>query len=165
MLNEKNPIDSTTGNYRSEADPSQFDEESVSQVLTQAESECSGEIDELEHEDIEVFATTDPPTADIEPTPSTSYTPVTAAGQRKRRINAASERTASAEALESKMHNIIDIVGDVTSSMQNQIANRHKDFCSYLGQRMSMLPMRVARDLEVEFTKRVNELIDIHCDE
>lgn len=39
---------------------------------------------------------------------------------------------------------------------------RHAAFSAYLTERMGMLPLQVARDLEVEFTCRVNSLLDLY---
>ncbi|XP_062554755.1 uncharacterized protein LOC134219882 [Armigeres subalbatus] len=40
--------------------------------------------------------------------------------------------------------------------------SRYATFCSYLTERMEMLPISVARDLEIEFTCRVNSLLSLY---
>lgn len=77
----------------------------------------------------------------------------------------ASKRKKKSDAVDNHIHQILEMVGDVTKSLADEPHNRHKDFCNYLGQRMSALPMKVEGDLEAEFTSRVNELLDIHTDE
>lgn len=41
---------------------------------------------------------------------------------------------------------------------------RHEAFASYLTSRLEMLPLNVARDLEVEFTCRVNSILDLYSE-
>ncbi|XP_062538739.1 uncharacterized protein LOC134207014 [Armigeres subalbatus] len=136
---------STTSNYKPSVTQQQ-------DALTspQGDGQDSFIVEEQEYEDLEILE-------DVENENSTpmSSTSVSEPNKRKRKELA----------LDNKMHKIMDIVGDVASSIQSEQTNRHKDFCCYLGRRMSMLPKKVARDLEVEFTARVNGLIDIYCDE
>ncbi|XP_058839866.1 uncharacterized protein LOC131695398 [Topomyia yanbarensis] len=63
---------------------------------------------------------------------------------------------------------ILAILDDVQQSIVTGPAssgNRHMSFGSYLVDRMEMLPLHVARDLEVEFTNRVNSLLDLYADQ
>lgn len=60
---------------------------------------------------------------------------------------------------------IQSILAKAESSISQPKPARHATFCSYLTERMEMLPLAVARELEVEFTCRVNSLISLHDEE
>lgn len=164
---------STTSNYKPASnDPSNSEstEEAFASQVTEGEDVLSSQhhslaLQDSEYEELEILEDVEN-MPEYSNTPSSS-TPVSKPGtKRKRKLNTSDYAVeTNADALKNKMHEVMDIVGDVASSMQSQQSNRHKDYCSYLGQRMSMLPMKIARNLEVEFATRVNELIDIHSDQ
>lgn len=66
--------------------------------------------------------------------------------------------------IDDRIHTILDEVQNMVTVPDRNNDKRHASFGAYLIDRMEMLPLQVARDLEVEFISRVNTLLDIHAD-
>lgn len=62
--------------------------------------------------------------------------------------------------IDERINSILDQVEDLVSFPQGARGGRHDPFAHYLTSRLEMLPLNVARELEVEFTCRVNSILD-----
>lgn len=63
-----------------------------------------------------------------------------------------------------RINTILDKVEDMVSVPLGANGRRHEAFAQYLTSRLEMLPLSVARDLEVEFTCRVNSILDLQIE-
>ncbi|EAT40740.1 AAEL007545-PA [Aedes aegypti] len=71
-----------------------------------------------------------------------------------------SKKKKAERSIDDKIHTILDDLVAAPGKTKSQ----HASFGAYLAERMDMLPLQVARDLEVEFTSRVNSLLDLYAD-
>lgn len=60
--------------------------------------------------------------------------------------------------LDARFNDVLDKVEAMCSTPDNQ--SRHASFAKYLCERMELLPLSVARSLEVELLTRVHNVID-----
>lgn len=121
-------------------------EESVEVVLGEEEE---GE----EYLDLQEYTqdTQDAPELATEPAQSSSHD--VHVPKRKRKAAEQAALNGQLGSIMSKVENQLDNIG-------NRHSNRHASFGSLLADRMNLLPLEIARGLEVEFLAKVNTLLD-----
>lgn len=74
-------------------------------------------------------------------------------------VNRPSKRKHQDQDLDKRFNDLLDAVGEVIEASVPQ-KSRHDAFCRFLTEKMELLPPNMARELEIEFINRVNNLLD-----
>lgn len=88
-----------------------------------------------------------------------SVTTPTPAGISTYRLDTTRRRKREQDAIDSRMEHLLDTVQERVENLGVK-RSKHEYFANYLACQLEQLPPQVARSLEVEFTTKVNSMID-----